>query len=107
MSHHVVSCLLASLVVAAEPDAELEHALGVLKSHSVGSSGPDLLRFFRERTLSDADKARLADTVQRLGDDDFDVREKASTELMRAGRRALPHLRLAANDADPERSRRA
>jgi HEAT repeat protein len=91
----------------AEPDPQLDHAIALLKSRSIGTDGADLVRFFRERTLTDADRAKLADTVQRLGDEEFDVREKASAELVRAGRRALPFLRPAAADPDPERSRRA
>ncbi len=99
--------LLAGFVPAADPDPELEHALGVLKTRSISPDGPELLRFFRERTLTDADRARLADAVRRLADEDFSVREKATAELMRAGRQALTYLREAANDPDLERSRRA
>lgn len=97
--------LLAGFVPAADPDPELEHALGVLKTRSISPDGPELLRFFRERTLTDADRARLADAVRRLADEDFSVREKATAELMRAGRQALTYLREAANDPDLERSR--
>jgi len=99
--------LLVGFLAAAEPDPELDHALRVLKANSIGTEGSELLRFFRDRTLTDADRARLTDAVGRLGDEDFNVREKASAELVRAGRQALPHLRPALNDADPERARRA
>src|SRR5262249_17806642 len=80
---------------AAEPDPEVVQAEKTLKDANVATDGPALLRFFRERSLTDADRARLPDAVRRLGDDDFDVREKAAEELLRAGRKALPFLKPA------------
>src|SRR5207245_208294 len=55
----------------------------------------------------EAERGRLADTVRRLGDDDFDTREKAAAELVRAGRKALPFLKPALRDDDRERARLA
>ena len=49
-----------------------------------------LLGFFRQRTLSDADQARLAAKVRFLGDRLFQVREKTTQELIAAGRLASP-----------------
>ena len=46
---------------------------------------------------------RLGGAVQRLGDDDFETREKAGVELVRAGRKAIPFLKAAQDDKDPER----
>jgi hypothetical protein len=105
-------CLVAALGLlaaarAAEPDAEVVLAEQTLKDAGVAADGPGLLRFFRERTLSEDERARLTDTVRRLGDDDFDVREKAGADLVRAGRKALPFLKPAVRDKDPERARRA
>src|SRR5262245_54863220 len=94
-------------LVVAEPDPELEPALQLLKAKSIGTDGPELLRFFRERTLTEADRARLVVKVRQLGDDDFDVRDRASADLLKAGRVTLPLLRRATTDTDPERSRRA
>ncbi len=108
---HVFSLVLVFGFVidvhAAEPDPELVYAETTLKEAKVETDGPALLRFFRERTLTDADRARLPDAVRRLGDDDFETREKAGEELLRAGRKALPFLRPALHDKDPERARRA
>jgi hypothetical protein len=73
----------------------------------VGLDGPALLDFFRKRTLSDADQERLATTVRRLGADSFQARQKASAELIAAGRLALPFLRAAVKDPDAEISLRA
>src|SRR5712692_5579293 len=56
-----------------------------LQEGKVGTDGPALLEFVRSRTLSDAERAKLAETVRRLGHNDFDVREKASEDLVKAG----------------------
>lgn len=45
-------------------------------------------------------------TIRQLGNDDFDVREQASDDLMRAGLAALPILRAAGRDPDVEIARR-
>lgn len=78
-----------------------------LRAAGLASDGPALLEFFRQRTLSAADRARLADTVRRLGDVSFRLREKASADLVAAGHAALPFLRLALQDPDLEIARRA
>src|SRR5689334_8820573 len=79
----------------------------VLRSAGLPTDGPGLLDFFRKRTLSDADVARLAETVRRLGHPLFFAREQASADLIAAGRSALPFLREAVTDRDPEVVRRA
>jgi hypothetical protein len=100
--------VLGFLVVAraAEPDPDLVNAEKTLQESKVETDGPSLLRFFRDRTLTEEDIARLGDAVRRLGDDDFETREKAVDELIRAGRKALPFLKAAERDKDPERARR-
>jgi HEAT repeat protein len=92
---------------AAEADPDLADAEKTLQEQKVAADGPSLLAFFRARTLSAADRARLADTVRRLGDESFAVREQASRALERAGRAALPFLRPARKDPDLEVARRA
>jgi outer membrane protein assembly factor BamB len=92
---------------AAEPDPELAHAEKTLLAAGVGTDGTALLDYFRARTLTEADRARLPEAVRHLGDEDFDTREKAVADLLRAGRKALPFLRPAVRDADLERARRA
>src|SRR5262249_17975399 len=64
--------------------------------------GPGLLAFLKSRTPSPDDQDRLARTVKQLGDDNFDVREKASEDLLAAGRAAIPFLRAAQSDPDLE-----
>jgi regulator of sirC expression with transglutaminase-like and TPR domain len=48
-----------------------------------------------------------AELARRLGDDAFDVRERAEAELIRLGEAALPAVRKAAASRDPEASLRA
>lgn len=100
--------LLAALVLhggwatAAEPDPELVQAEATLKEAHVGTDGPALLTFFRSRTLSEEDRARLAATVRKLGDESYAVRDEATKALIRAGSIARPLLMAARKDPDPE-----
>jgi hypothetical protein len=86
---------------------ELAQEERLLRDAGIGVDGPGLLAFFKDRTLSPEDVKRLSAAVRQLGDEDFAVREKASRDLVRAGRPALAVLRTAADDSDFEVSRRA
>jgi hypothetical protein len=78
-----------------------------LRAGGVGSDGPALVKFFVTNTPSEGEQARLAALVRQLGADTYREREQASGELQRAGRLALPLLRPALKDPDPEIVRRA
>lgn len=69
--------------------------------------GPALLEDLRKRTLTDADWEKARQWIQKLGDDSFAVREKATAELQTLGSPILPLIRQAANNPDLEVSRRA
>jgi hypothetical protein len=109
------SCLLAaclSALASARPGVGVEDEgarayESALKAAGVRSDGESLLAYLRKRTPSEALEAKLAALVRRLGDDEFAEREKASAALVRAGRRAVPFLRPAVRDPDPEVARRA
>jgi hypothetical protein len=92
---------------AAEPDPDIEYHEGVLKTGNIASDGPALLAFFKARTLSQEDLDRLAASIVKLGDADFDTREKASRDLVAAGRPAMNFLKNALTSTDPEIARRA
>jgi HEAT repeats len=79
----------------------------VLKAAGITSDGPSLLRFFHQRTATEADQERLAAEAKRLGADSFRERERATRELRAAGRSALPFVRPAVSHFDPEVVRRA
>src|SRR5260370_1534099 len=91
----------------AERDPEVDFADTVLKEKGVATDGPALLAYFKARTLSQEDLDRLAATVAKLGDNDFEAREKASRDLVAAGRPALTFLKNALTSTDPEIARRA
>jgi hypothetical protein len=95
------------LAKPAEPDPELVYAERVLKDANVTADGPGLLAFFKARTLTPAAQQRLAAAVKKLGDDDFETRERATAELVAAGRLAFTYLRPAVNSTDPEVALRA
>ena len=84
------------------PDPDLSYHEKLLRAAQVATDGPGLLAFFRARSFSAEVKARLAANVRQLGADSFRARERAEQSLARAGRVALPLLRPAAGDPDPE-----
>jgi hypothetical protein len=103
----LVTALLPAIVRPPAPDPELVHAEKVLREKGITPDGATLLRFFRARSLSEADRPRLAEKVEQLGAEDFAVREQACSDLIAAGRLAVPFLQAAAADSDLERSLRA
>jgi HEAT repeat protein len=98
---------LAHSLGAAAEDADLVYAEQTLREAKLAVDGPSLLKFFQQRTLSPAGRKKLAGVVRLLGSDDFQVRRKAYKELLRAGRPAIPFLKQAAKDPDPEIARSA
>ncbi len=103
----LVILVVLSAAPTAEPDSLLAQDEKLLRDAHVSPDGPALLDFFRARTLTDAQKAGLGELIEKLGDDAFDVREKASADLVRAGRLAVPLLRPALHARDAEIARRA
>lgn len=71
------------------------------------SEGAALLDEFRKRTLSDDLRNKLQQLIRQLGDESFQVREKATTEILALGKTASFLLRQAASDSDAEISQRA
>jgi HEAT repeat protein len=69
--------------------------------------GSALVDEFRARTLDPSEKPKVAEMIKQLGDSNYRVREKASQGLASMGAKVLADLRVAAKDADGERSRRA
>jgi HEAT repeat protein len=57
---------------------------------------------FRKRTLNDAERTRAMELLGKLGDDNFEVRDKAYQDLKAMGSIAIPALRLASRESDPE-----
>ena len=65
-----------------------------------------LLDFLRKRTLDANGISKIKSLVDQLGDRSFQVREKATAELIALDKPAAPFLRNALNSPDPEVVRR-
>ncbi len=89
---------------AAEPATADEQ---LLKSAQIETDGPNLLAFFRQRSLTDEQQERLAAAVRQLGSQAFKARTQASEEIVAVGPPARPFLQRALQDQDPEIARRA
>jgi hypothetical protein len=102
-----VGLLCFALLGASPLSADESADEAALRDAKIGADGPALLSFFRKRTLTANDPARLQAAVRRLGDNAYPVREQASRDLIEAGRIALQYLRPALKDPDLEIARRA
>ncbi|HVS39602.1 MAG TPA: HEAT repeat domain-containing protein [Gemmataceae bacterium] len=65
-----------------------------------GIDDKGLLGEFQSRTMTDAERDKALDLIQKLDDASADVREKASTELVGMGRRVAPLLRQTAGGSN-------
>ena len=73
-----------------------------LANARIATDGPSLLDLFRKQTHAGADREKVRTLVRQLGDDSFEAREQASTELAAIGALARPLLEQALRDPDPE-----
>jgi hypothetical protein len=99
--------LVPVLAVAVGPGGGGSADEKLLREHKIATDGPGLLDYFRKRTLGDAGLARINEMVRQLGDDEFEVRERASEGLVALGMAARAALRAALKDPDLEIRRRA
>jgi hypothetical protein len=65
------------------------------------------LDYFRKRTPSEAQRRQLRNLIRNLSDGEFEVRQKASADLVASGPVAAGPLRAAARSPDAEVARRA
>jgi cyclophilin family peptidyl-prolyl cis-trans isomerase/HEAT repeat protein len=98
--------LLVTGTLAASPEA-IKGDEETLKAAGLGTDDAALIDFFRSKTLMDGDRDQIAALISDLGDDDFAVREKASSELVKIGEKAVSLLRQAKDSRDVEVARRA
>jgi hypothetical protein len=92
--------------VAADP-AQLAAEERALQTAAQGDDAAAALNFFRKRTPGEAQREHLQALVRDLADDSFEVRQKASADLVAAGPVAAALLRAAARGDDAEAARRA
>jgi hypothetical protein len=86
------------------PEAAWEE---VLRAAGVTAKDRGLVEFLQTQAPSKERIEKARKLIRKLGDDAFEVREKASKELVLLGGFALPFLRAAVSDPDPEIARRA
>jgi hypothetical protein len=79
----------------------------ILREAKCDVTGPALLAFLRARTPSSEKLERARRLIRKLGDDAFAEREQASRDLIALGTIAIPFLREATKNNDPEIVRRA
>ena len=85
----------------AEPDT-LKDDQKICRENGLKGDGPDLLDYFRKKTLKQPDPKEIAALVKQLGDEDFGTREKAFTVLVGMGTSALAGIKEGENDPDLE-----
>src|SRR5262249_36181646 len=56
----------------------------------------------RKRTLKDVEQTKVLELIKKLGDDDFDIRQKAYDDLLAMGPAVLHFLKKSKDDADVE-----
>jgi hypothetical protein len=98
---------LAALVAVAQPapmppPAPSADDESLLKAAKFGVDGPGLLDYFHRHTTPPEKQEHILALIQQLGDDSFKVRNKATTELAALGAAAIPYVRRAQDDANPE-----
>lgn len=94
---------LAAASGAADPSADEE----LLKKARIGTDGPELLSYFKQRTVGDAEHQRIVQLIRQLGNESYAARERAGAELIEVGLPAVGLLRQATNDSDVEIARRS
>lgn len=100
----VAALLLLGSRAFADPPGAAEIAADekILTEAHVATDGPSLVHYFRKRSLTEEDLARLEQTVRRLGAPLYADRERASRDLIEAGRPAVAYLKKAVDDPDLE-----
>ncbi|MGE3807831.1 MAG: HEAT repeat domain-containing protein [Gemmataceae bacterium] len=88
-------------------DSTLKSDEATLRDAGLQTDGAALLDFFRQRTLSEQDMKRLAGLVRLMGDESYAVREKAQSDLIKAGGACRKLLEEAMRSTDLEIARRA
>ncbi len=63
----------------------------------LSTEGVKLIDEIKKRTVTELDKDKTAKLIEKLGDDDFGVRERATKELKSMGSVVIPMLRIAAS----------
>src|SRR5258708_7893629 len=100
----VLLLVCLSLGPSARPDQVEELAADVkaLKDAGVAADEAGLLAFFTKHTVSDAHRRSIGELIKQLGDNNFQVREKATRELKALGPAARAALQQAKDHGSAE-----
>jgi HEAT repeat protein len=71
------------------------------------TEGDATLAEFKKRTLTEADRVKVLATIKQMGDDDFNLRERAQEDLVKLGSSVAPLLRQALAGGDEEIKKRS
>src|SRR5713101_8580149 len=66
-----------------EPKPAVAADEALLKAAGLTGDGPALLDYFRKRTVQSVDPKKIKSLIKQLDDDSFQVRERASEELVK------------------------
>ncbi|MBY0459838.1 MAG: PQQ-binding-like beta-propeller repeat protein [Gemmataceae bacterium] len=83
-------------------DAEALKKVGLSEDDAAG-----LLGYLKSRTLTDADRSKIGQVIERFGADDFEERVKATEDVEKFGSAAIGPLKTAEKGTDPEVAYRA
>jgi hypothetical protein len=100
MGHCILLLSVLTIAPTVSPPPSPEE--NILQKAGVAVDGDGLLALFRGRTLNEEERKQIGQLIRRLGADDFNDREQALEALRKIGGRALPLVRAAQQDIDPE-----
>jgi HEAT repeat protein len=106
----VLGLALLPLALAANEPCALDRRSDdekLLRRWKIEPTGPGLLAYLRSQAPNESERRALERQIWQLGSDHFPERERASETLSGRGVPALPYLRRALGQMDPEISRRA
>jgi HEAT repeat protein len=103
----LTSFLVSSGALAGAENDSLSADEFTLRAAHIGSDGPSLVRYLRQRIPKEVNFDRIEALIRQLGHESFAVREDATRQLLMIGPAAAPKLRQAASNPDPEVRRRA
>jgi hypothetical protein len=73
-----------------------------LRSANISTEPAALLDYLAKQCLAESERSEIGSIIKRLGDNSFDVRQKAKKELVAKGQAAVPELRRATASRDQE-----
>jgi hypothetical protein len=106
LGRRVVEGLLGRIAVRNREDAR-ESDVQALRANNLAPQQIPLIGFFKNRTKTPEELARIHSWLGDLGNDDFRIREDATRQLSKQGPLVLPFLRDFEASSDPEILRRA